>query len=523
MITYLLYSTVCMGLILLFYHAVLAKEKMYQINRWYLLFGLAFSLIVPFLPIGMADSYLNLDRGPELPIVSEYTIGTDMQTKTEKPVSTTAESGEQPPLGIAWISPLLVLLYGVVSLFLFVRMAWHFCRMQLRSMKNPAVFFQGHKVVLLDEEIAPHTFWSTIFVNKQQYENGQISNEILIHELTHARQYHTLDILILEFLKTIFWFNPVLYLYKTTIQLNHEFIADENVLSKGTDITQYQALLLSMRKAQTVNTLSTSLHFKITKKRFQMMTQHNSPYRTFLKTATILPLFLVLGMLFGCEPASMEEDHSDQAQVITLELIDDETIKLNGEKVSPTDFKSRFAKAVPEPKNSILNFKVHPDTPFGLVTDIQKIMREHGALRINYSTTQLSESQSEETWRTKLDNRNILDILINNQGNILINEEPASLSSIKKLARDFITNNGEKEHLSENPREAIIAIETDKRTPHDTYTNALDKIMAVYDELRNQASLQKFGKPFQLLEEGSKERKQVETRYPKRISIKDPS
>lgn len=254
-----------------------------------------------------------------------------------------------------------------------------------------------------------------------------------------------------------------------------------------------------------------------------MMTQNSSTYRSFLKTTAIIPFFLILGMLLGCEPTSMEKDNSNQAGIISLELMDNQTIKLNGEKVSPADFESRFAKVVPDPKNSILDFKVHPDTPFGLVTDVQKIIREHGALRINYSTTQLNKPHSEETWKTNLDNRNILDILINSQGDLFINEVPASLSSLKEWGKDFITNNGEKDHLSESPVDAIISIETDKRTPHDTYINALDKIMTVYNELRNEAALKGLGRPFTSLEEGSETRTRIENRYPKRISIKEPS
>jgi beta-lactamase regulating signal transducer with metallopeptidase domain/biopolymer transport protein ExbD len=512
-----------MGLVLLFYHTVLAKEKSYQINRWYLLFGLVFSLTVPFLPIGVADSYLNLNNGPELSIVSEYIISANTQISTGDPETNPANRDKQSTSGIAWMSPLLLLLYGAVFLFLFIRMIWHLGRMQLRSMKNPAVFFKGHKVVLLDEEITPHTFWSTIFVNRQQYEDGHISNEILIHELTHARQQHSLDILFVEFLKTIFWFNPILYFYKTTIQLNHEFLADDNVLSQGTDVTDYQTLLLNMQTAKSANALSTSLHFKITKKRFQMMTQHNSPYRSLFKTAAIIPLFLILGILFGCQPTNMEKDNLGQAQNIMVELVNSETIKLNGEKISPANFESRFAKVVADPKNSILDFKVHQDIPVGLVSDIQEIFREHGTLRINYSQEQPDDTSVKQSQGTTLEKRNILRIAFKEGNNIMVNQQSATLSSVKKLVKEFITNNGQNDHLSESPRDAIIAIETLKNTFHDTYINALDKIMAAYDELRNEASLQAYGKPFQLLKEESKERNQIENRYSKRISIKEPS
>lgn len=524
MISYLLYSTISLGFVLLFYHAFLAREKIYQINRFYLLFGLLFSLTIPLIPIGVADSLLNLGINSELPITQLISTGfenTNAESVLEVPANSTGKRYEKTTSNFKWIYPLLLYLYSIVTLFLFVRMIRHLYRMQLKSMKNPATFFKGHKVVLVDEEVAPHTFWKTIFVTKEQYENGKIDEEVLIHELTHAKQNHSLDILIIEIFKTIFWFNPILYFYKTAIQLNHEYIADDKVLSGGANIADYQALLLRLRAAKNSRYLSTSLIFKTTKKRFKMMTRDKSTFRSSLKAVTIIPFFLILGITFGCELASTEEDN--QTKNITLELVDAETIKLNGGSLSTSEFKSQFSDLSIDPEKVIIDLKVDKNAPTGLVTDVEEVLREHGTLRLNYSIMQSGTGQSEETWRTKLDSRNILDLYINEEGDIIVNEKRTSLSSIKKLVKEFITNDGKNTSLSESPEEAIIAIKTDKRTPYETYTDALDKIMAVYDELRNQASIDEFGKPFESLKPGSDESNQIENMYPKKISIKDPS
>src|SRR6056297_1729563 len=59
MISYLIFSTLSMGLLLLFYHTVLEQDKIHHFNRGFLIFALIFSLIVPFLPFGMfADTTL---------------------------------------------------------------------------------------------------------------------------------------------------------------------------------------------------------------------------------------------------------------------------------------------------------------------------------------------------------------------------------------------------------------------------------------------------------------------------------
>ncbi|GAA5520384.1 M56 family metallopeptidase [Aliifodinibius salicampi] len=428
MISYLIYSTICLGLVLLFYHAVLAREKIYQINRGYLLVGLLFSLTVPFMPFGIADSLLTLGSNTEisqiLPGGIENTNAKSVHQVTDNP---TEENSASHTSYVEWITPFIFWVYGIVTLILSIRMIRHFYCMQLKSMKNPATSFKGHKVVLVDKEVVPHTFWKTIFVNKEQYENKEISEEVMIHELIHAEQNHSLDILIVEILKTIWWFNPVLYFYKKAIQVNHEYIADDEVLSNGTDIADYQTLLLKMRTAKSAHYLSTSLNFNITKKRFQMMTLSHSTYRSSLKLALIIPFFVLLGITFGCEPASMESDNQIE-DIVSVEIVDAETIKLNGETVSASQFESAFSELSINPDQIIIDFEVHENVPTGLVTDVQKILRENGTLRINYSTVQSNDSQPREAWSPRPDSRNVLSILINEAGQLLINKEPATLS-----------------------------------------------------------------------------------------------
>jgi len=522
MISYMIYSTICMGLVLLFYHALLAREKIYQINRWYLLGALLFSLIIPFMPIGVSDSLLTLGNNTEISqILSSGIENTNSESVLQVWGIPTEKKSVSSTSYFEWITPFLFYFYGIVTLILFFRMIRHLYRMKLKSMKYPGTAFKGYKVVLVDEDIVPHTFWKTIFVNREQYENNEISKEVLTHELFHAKQNHTFDILIIELLKTIFWFNPVLYFYKKAVEVNHEFIADEKVLSNGGDIANYQNLLLEMRTAESPPCLSSSLNYNITKKRFKMMTLNSSKYRSYFKLVLIIPFFVILGITFGCEPAGIEQN--SEAEKINLELIDTEEIKLNGKTVSASEFGTAFTNMQLGPKHTLINLKVHKNVPMGLVTDVQKVLRESGALKINYSAVQSNKTQPNEDWRSQLKRRNILDLYINKEGEIIVNQDVTSLSALNEVVINFITNNGESPSLSESPENAIIAIKTDKKTPHDTYMSAIDKIMGAYNELRNQASMELFDKSYKELEEGSKESNKIKTMFPKRISINDPS
>ncbi len=118
--------------------------------------------------------------------------------------------------------------------------------------------------------------------------------------------------------------------------------------------------------------------------------------------------------------------------------------------------------------------------------------------------------------------RNLMNILVNAQGMVLINEQPSAIASVREQVREFINNHGADPDLSESPDDAIVSIKTDRRTPYNVYIDMLDEVMGAYEELRHQASMEQFGVPFSSLEQGSERRVQIQEMYPKQISIAEP-
>lgn len=118
--------------------------------------------------------------------------------------------------------------------------------------------------------------------------------------------------------------------------------------------------------------------------------------------------------------------------------------------------------------------------------------------------------------------RNLMNILVNAQGMVLINEQPAAVASVRERLKEFIDNNGADPDLSESPDDAIVSIKTDRRTPYNVYIDMLDEVMGAYEELRNQESMDRFGVPFSSLESGSERRAEIQEAYPKKISIAEP-
>lgn len=179
-------------------------------------------------------------------------------------------------------------------------------------------------LVLVDKAITPHSFLTYIFISKKEYKNNAIPPEIIEHERTHINEKHSLDILFIEVLKIVFWFQPLLYFYKNAIQLNHEFIADSNVVNQNENLTEYQNLLVTSCQ-QPYSNLASSFNYLATKKRLIMMTKSTSEKVAFLKKIAILPVILSL-IFFLCfkivaqEKVQVKEQENKQTVTIDEQI-----------------------------------------------------------------------------------------------------------------------------------------------------------------------------------------------------------
>ncbi len=136
---------------------------------------------------------------------------------------------------------------------------------------------------------------------------------------------------------------------------------------------------------------------------------------------------------------------------------------------------------------------------------------------------QLPPAPKEDQKPPPIKEKNLLKILVNAQGMVLIDEEPTPVAQVKRKVKEFVTNRGEDPNLSDSPDKAIVSIKTDRKTPYNVYIDMLDEVMGAYAELRNQAAQAQFGKNYEQLGEESPERKKIQDIYPKKISIAEPN
>jgi TonB family protein len=133
------------------------------------------------------------------------------------------------------------------------------------------------------------------------------TNPVLLHEMAHARQMHSLDILLIQIIKIFQWFNPFVYLAEKALQETHEYLADETVLEQDGQPDRYRLLLLTQVFGVQPGIFSFFNHSLI-KNRLTMMTKEKSPCRNRFKYLAALPLVFVLGLMMCCSKTESSKE-----------------------------------------------------------------------------------------------------------------------------------------------------------------------------------------------------------------------
>ncbi|MDH6212541.1 hypothetical protein M2254_004125 [Chryseobacterium sp. BIGb0186] len=269
----------CSGILLGLYHLFLAKEKTFTFNRFYLVAALLFSLCIPFATIETKEAV------KEIP-ATVFVEGNEQPIEAQ--IVTPQESFDY--------TKALLMGYCIVSGILILKIGYSIIK--IKKLKGRKIKYQNRTVFLLKQDLAPFSFWSTIYLSETYFKDSKIENSVFLHEEIHVKQKHSLDILFVEVLKAVFWINPFIYFYKKAMVDNHEFIADESVIGKNKNIKSYQELILQEILKQQNLSLIHQFNFNNTKKRFIMMNNKNSKFAK-VKNYLAVPAFAVLAIVFA--------------------------------------------------------------------------------------------------------------------------------------------------------------------------------------------------------------------------------
>jgi len=272
---YLLKSAIWLTGFALVFLLILRNERYFRLNRVFLLSGIVASIVFPFYTWHYAVI---------LPYMPEANISVSGLTAV-------AISSETTTLPIYWWFYL-----AGIALFVFrlTRQTW----MVIRKLRKAGYVKNGPvKLVRTSEYAASFSFFSFVFVNPSTTDIEM--KEIVIHEREHIQQHHWFDLLLVELLCMLQWFNPFVWIYSRLIRQNHEFLADEMALQSTSNPAIYHATLLNQMLGVPVIDLANSFSYSINKKRFKMMKKKiNSPFRK-LKVLLVLPIMVLVFYAFA--------------------------------------------------------------------------------------------------------------------------------------------------------------------------------------------------------------------------------
>ena len=186
-----------------------------------------------------------------------------------------------------------LIVYSVVVCVLLLRFLWQLIFIILLKNNSQTAYIHDTEVYVLTNDEGPFSFFNWIFINPERHKSDEIE-EIMMHELTHCQQLHSIDIIFAELFCVVFWFNPFVWLLKREVRLNLEYLADNSVLANGKDNKEYQYHLLGLTYRKNVATITNNFNVLPIKKRIKMMNKKETKGILKAKYALYIPLVAML-------------------------------------------------------------------------------------------------------------------------------------------------------------------------------------------------------------------------------------
>lgn len=287
---YLMKSSVCLAVLYLIYWFFLKKDTFFMANRIYLISSIILSFVLPLFKIPVVY------EDPEL----TYVVVMEAITITAQKL----ESGIINNLSV--YQKLFIVYLTGVAIFFF-RFAFQILQLIFLIKKFGVTKMNELKIVKLDRKYSPFSYFNYIFLNEDNFKDKNLK-EIIDHEKIHIEQKHSIDLVLLEALTIIQWFNPFIWLYKNSLKGIHEYLADAGLLARGLNKVNYQSLLLNHTVGIQINDLTNNFNQSLIKKRFIMMTKKQSKRTAGLKLLLFLPVTALLIMCFTLSYAQIEEN-----------------------------------------------------------------------------------------------------------------------------------------------------------------------------------------------------------------------
>jgi hypothetical protein len=260
-ISYLLKVSVSLTVFYFLYAVLFSRLTFFQVNRFCLLLGVVFSFVVPACDFEFTgvDTSAIITRA----VGESYRIWED-GVYTSNYVATGSMLND--------FSAVVILVYLVGSFLMLISVVKS-CYNILKIKNTGVRSMSGHYVVVRSGLISPFSFFNIIFLP-----DCAVSDLVLEHEKAHVSQYHWIDLLLMEVATIVLWFNPLIYFYKHSIKIQHEYLADAYVTRRN-PVAAYLMCMLEQLKYESVRSFVSQFNNQSIKKRITMMTKNKTANR----------------------------------------------------------------------------------------------------------------------------------------------------------------------------------------------------------------------------------------------------
>ena len=275
MMLYVIKAAITLALLYSCFFLFLSKETFHRFNRCMLVGIMLVSLVMPMFHFTTEHpTTLNEDV---------YQMQNYIQHDTA-PIIVTA----QQPRGITWIQALTWIYMAGVVLMLILTLVQATSLIRFMSSGVRHTDTQGNTVILHNNDVPPFSIFRYIVMSVKDYESSR--QYILTHEQEHIRLGHTYDLLLLQGMKTLMWFNPFIWFLSRDLKAVHEYEADQAVINQGIDAKSYQQLLVMKVVGNRLQPFTNNLNHGSLKKRIVMMYQKPSNRWLMLKALCAIPV-----------------------------------------------------------------------------------------------------------------------------------------------------------------------------------------------------------------------------------------
>jgi hypothetical protein len=295
---YILISSGCLSIFYLAYRLIFKNEANFSQLRVYLLGSVVLSLLVPLNPLVVDLGYSLSGGARKTTTVAQPTNRDTANQLSIDALLRLAAERNSAKIAVDW-RRMAVIVYAAVSLLLLLRIMFQLGFLLIQYLKSEKVKYGAYIILYNGRFKSTFSFFRLIFV-PAGFSSEEDLGRILAHERIHVQQYHSFDLVMMEVLAAIMWFNPLVWKLKNTMQLVHEYLADEGALKTGIDKLQYKELLINQIAEEGLISLSSSFNNSLIKKRMMMMTENKMYRKSRYKITALIPLSAMLMLVIAC-------------------------------------------------------------------------------------------------------------------------------------------------------------------------------------------------------------------------------